>query len=168
VIPPNVNDVVALRMCVSWEVDDQLHDANGHVNVRHHFDFHLQSIAALYDELGLRTLDSPERGTGMFMAASHVEYYSEVVAGDMVTAHAHLLANSARSVHGISYLVDRTSGRVANTFEFVAVNVDLATRRAVRVAAEVHDALEREVAATAALPWPLPVSGSLGLRTARH
>jgi hypothetical protein len=81
--------------------------------------------------------------------------------------HQRLIGRTDKVVHGLSFVVDRTRGSVANTLEFVSLHVDLRTRRSTPFPPERAAMIDERLGIDQALPWPAPLSGTVGLPGSR-
>ena len=138
-------------------------DHNGHVNVRHYYDLHMRAADVAFTPWGIDEGYLERTGRSVFSVEHHISYLSEVLVGHRASLYVRLFARSAKVVHGMSILVDDTSGLVANTVEFVEAHVDLTTRRASPFPDAVGAALDRTIADHEALTWSLPMAGSMGV-----
>ena len=84
--------------------------------------------------------------------------------GHEVSVHLRWVARGDKVMHAISFVVDRTTGQVANSLEVLEAHVDLTTRRACAWAPTIAERIDELVAAHAALPWPAPTCGAIGVR----
>ncbi|MEP9383231.1 thioesterase family protein [Nocardioides sp. KR10-350] len=155
-------DIVGLVPAMTIVMPPEYEDHNGHVNVRHYYDLHMRAADVAFEEWGIDPDYLRRTNRSVFSVEHHIAYLSEVVVGDRVSLYVRLFARSAKVVHGMSVLVDDTSGLVANTVEFVEAHVDLTSRRASPFGDDVAAALDEAIAAHSALPWSLPLAGRMG------
>ncbi|WP_028660557.1 thioesterase family protein [Nocardioides insulae] len=161
---PTVAEIDALGNEVRLLAPPEWEDQNGHVNVCHYYNFHMQGAHRFFEELGVHGDYLATYGQSTFTMEQHINFYDEVLIGHEVSVHTRLLARNAKLLHAASIIVNRTTGRVVNTLEYVEGHVDLTTRRTVpwqQVLAEPIDAL---LAQHRALDWTLPPTGTMGLR----
>lgn len=161
---PTAEQIREIPAALSATVTAREIDDNGHMNVVHYLALSSQAADVLMRELGV---DESYRGTrrlGVFTAEHHLVYYSELRAGDPFTVHVRVLERSDRAMHLMTFLVDDKREILSNTLEIMLVHVDLDERRACPVPADLAAALDRKIAAGAALSWPAPVCGSLRIR----
>lgn len=136
-------------------------DANGHVSTTGHLAIHEEAAWPF-----LATLDIPygEGATsGIMDLEYHLRFVAEVMAGDTFAVHGRMIGRADRRFHAIWFLVDVTHERIADTLELVSAFVDLEARRAAPFPPTSAAAIDRLVAADAALEWPAPVCGAMGL-----
>ena len=163
--PPSLATVRALP-CVLDAVVDPTHvdDVFAHLTVTGHLALHAAASAAVLARLGIAPTPDARAGSGAMDLEHHLRYLGEVALGAEVAVYERLLGRAGRTFHGVRYLVDRTGGQVASSFEFVSVHVDLATRRAAPFPPAVAARLDEAVAAGATHTEAVPRCTTLGLR----
>ncbi|WP_034269261.1 thioesterase family protein [Haloechinothrix halophila] len=146
---PPVAELLNLPAELKQAIPPEYEDLNGHMNIKHYFE--LQSFAAwgVFRRVGYEDERRPDEGA--FTLEQHLRYHNEVLVGQEVSAHVVLLDRSDKVVHGISFLVNRTTDQVANTLEFVSAHVDLTQRRISPFPTRIADALDAELARCAHL-----------------
>ncbi|MFI1920040.1 thioesterase family protein [Nocardia sp. NPDC020380] len=143
-------------------IPPEFEDGNGHMNVMHYYGLHGEGLWQMHRELGY----GPHAGKfGSFAKEQHVRYLREVLVGHEVSIHVGHLGRTGKALHGISYLLNLSTSEVANSFEFLAVNVDLQSRRPAPFPDDIAERLDARIAATAAAGVG-PEYGVLELRTA--
>lgn len=106
---------------------------------------------------------SATRRLGFVAVEEHVRYLREVHIGDQVSVHIRQVERSAKLVHFISFLVNRTRSEVAATFETVNAHLDLDARRVVAMDPAAVALLDLAIAEHQGLPWEAPTCGYLGI-----
>lgn len=162
---PSFEQVMELPAWVNATVTADFIDQNGHMNIRHYLELDARSTELLCAEIGIDDRYRAERRLGVFTAEHHLRYYSEMQEGEKVSVHARVLARSARVVHMMAFLLDRTHDRLANTLELTLVHVDMDTRRAIPMPDDIADGFDRYIAEDARLRWTAPVCGAMGIRS---
>ncbi len=162
--PPGFDEVVQLPQALQREVPPEYLDANDHMNVQYYLVLGSLGLELRFGQLGLGVHNIPELGQTQFVAEHHLRYHAELRAGTPISVHTRLLDRSDRALHAMAFLLDRTNNRLAFTMELVAVQVDVATRRATAFPPRVEESIDRALAEDAALGWPAPVSGVMGIR----
>jgi len=166
---PTYDQIVQLpRELGPLVVPPQFEDANGHMNIRHYLDLGAEAIDIAFRRIGLTDDYRATRRQGFFTAEHHLKYYAEVHVGHQVSAYFRIVERSDKVIHGMALLVDDTTESLANTLEVVAPHVDLTTRRVVPFASDIADAVDRELAVTEQVDWPVPVCGAMGIRSRRN
>ena len=141
----------------------ELEDYNGHVNVRHHYGFHIDATEALFvDQFGINEEWLARVGQSTFSVSQHLQFHGEIMIGDRLEVFLRLLGRSDKTLHGMSILFDITTGQVSSTMEYVEVYVDLATRKSTEMPSELTHQLDELLDVHQPLGWQLPLSERLG------
>ncbi|RLV55358.1 hypothetical protein D9V41_11400 [Aeromicrobium phragmitis] len=160
---PALDDVDALGTLFTSTVPERYRDLNGHVNVRGHYDLHMDGAEHAFEKLlGIDQAFLDRTGHSSFSVAHHVQFHHEIMVGHEVSVHLRVLGRGPKTVHAVTVLANRTTGEIASTLEFVEAYVDLTTRRAVAIADEVAERLDALLEQHRELPWSLPPSHQLG------
>jgi acyl-CoA thioester hydrolase len=165
---PRAVQVLSLPELVTRTVPLEYIDANGHINVVRYFELCADGLAAYCEWLRLGLAYIADRGLSTFAAEQHLRYYAQVLEGHEVSVHARLLDRSARALHVMVYLLNRTQGVVAMTFESAIVHVRVATRRPAEFPTDVAGWMDAELAKSDELGWKTIVSTSIGVRRPLH
>lgn len=144
---PTFEQVLALPRVFGRVIPAEFEDGNGHMNVMHYYGLHGEGLWQMHRDLGYRAYAGK---FGSFAKEQHVRYLREVLVGHEVSVHIGHLGRTPKALCGISYLVNVTTGAVANSFEFLAVNVDLESRRPAEFPPEVARVLDESIARTTA------------------
>ena len=140
-----------------------LEDYNGHVNVRHHYGFHIDATEALFvDRFGIDEDWLARVGQSTFSVSQHLQFHSEIMVEDRLEVFLRLLGRSDKTLHGMSILFDVSTGQVSSTLEYVEVYVDLSTRKSTAMPSELTDQLDELLQTHQPLGWQLLLSQSLG------
>ena len=161
---PAVEDVLALPAALVEVAPPEWQDGNGHVNVRRFYDLHMRGAHAALTAIGLDDDYRTSTGQSVFSVEQHIRYLDEVHVGDEVSVHLRWVARGDKVLHAMSFVVDRTAGRVVNVLEMLEAHVDLTTRRACSWAPTLAARIDDAVRAHEELPWPAPTSGAVGVR----
>lgn len=161
---PAVEDVLALPAALVEVAPPEWQDGNGHVNVRRFYDLHMRGAHAALTAIGLDDDHRTSTGQSVFSVEQHIRYLDEVHVGDEVSVHLRWVARGDKVLHAMSFVVDRTTGRVVNVLEMLEAHVDLTTRRACSWAPTLAARIDDAVRAHEELPWPAPTSGAVGVR----
>lgn len=160
---PTHDQVAALPALVTRTVTEDFIDENGHMNIRHYMNAGALGADQLLRSVGVEDTYRAERRLGVFTAEHHIRYFSEMRLGDEFSAHTLFLARSERAGHLLSFVLDRTHSRLACTVEITVVHVGLDTRRPVPFPPDIAAGIDAHVAQAAAITWPVPLSGSMGI-----
>jgi acyl-CoA thioester hydrolase len=154
--PPEVNEVLDIPATVRTVAPPEWEDLNGHVTVTRYYELHMQSVALAFERWGW-TQDYVVDGASLFSVEQHLHFFGEVLVGQEVSTHVRLLDRTAKFAHGVSMLVNHSTGRVANTVEFTEGHVDLTSRRTTPIREEFAGTLDRVLAEHRSLPWAVPL-----------
>lgn len=160
---PTLAQVDELGTLVAKSAPARFEDMNGHVNVRGHYDLHMDGAEIAFEQtLGIDEAYVARVNQSSFSLAHHVQFHHEVLVGHEVSLHLRLLGRGPKTIHAVTILANRTTDQIASTVEFVEVYVDLATRRSAPIAADVAARIDPVLAQHQALSWSLPPSQQLG------
>lgn len=161
---PTVADVDALGAALKLTAPPEFEDGNGHVNVCHYYRLHMEGAESAMAGLGFGTDYIDRTGHSIFSIEHHIRFYDESLVGDELSVHLRLLDVGPKTLHGMTIIVNRTRGTIANTLEYIELHVDLTTRRTAPMDDEMLRRLRGEVERHRDLPWSLPLSGPMGVR----
>lgn len=161
---PSVEEVLQIPAALTAVASPEWEDGNGHVNVAHFYDFHVRAADVTLGRIGLDEEYRTVRRHGVFSIEQHLRFLDEVHIGAQISAHVRWLDRGDKVFHGVSVLVNHSTGRVANTLEMLEGHVDLESRRTAPFAPDVAERIDAEVAAHRALAWQVPLSGPIGVR----
>lgn len=161
---PTYDHVLQLPRSVRMIVPAEFADHNGHMNVRHYLALQDDAGFSYFTGFGFGDAYIAREHRGFFDLEQHLCYYAEVLVGQTVAIHTRVLGRSAKAVHVMSFMVNETTERVANTFEVTMAHVDLEARRTVPFEGATASALDRQIAADATVTWAAPVCGAMGVR----
>lgn len=161
---PSYAQVLELPALLEAEVVADFIDVNGHMNIRHYLDAGALGADMLCRRIGIDDEYRANRRLGVFTAEHHIRYFSEMHLGDKFSVHTVVVERSGKAGHLLSFILDRSSERLACTVEIVLVGVGMDTRRPADFPDDVAAGLDEWIAAARDLPWPLPLSGAMGIR----
>lgn len=166
---PSVDQVDQIAPALTRTAPQKYRDMNDHVNVRGHYDLHLEATELAFTELfGFGESYVARTGQSSFSVAHHVQFHAEILIGQQVSAHLRILARGPKSFHGVTILANRTTRQIASTLEFVEVYVDLSTRRSAPIPDEFAQSVDQVIARHRALDWTMPASEQLGVSRPRQ
>jgi acyl-CoA thioester hydrolase len=160
---PTYDDVLALPTLIEATVTADFIDANGHMNIRHYLDHGAESADVLCKEVGITEDYRQTRRMGVFTVEHHLRYLAEMREGDAFSVHTSVIKRSDKAAHLLAFLVVDTGARLACTMEIVLVHVGMDTRKPMPFPEDVAAGWDRVIARTS-VPWPMPVSGVMGVR----
>ena len=161
---PSYAEVLDLPTLLEGEVTPDFIDANGHMNIRHYLDAGAMAADVLCRRIGVDDDYRADRRLGVFTAEHHIRYFSEMHLGGKFSTHTVVVDRSASTGHLLSFIVDRSTERLACTVEIILVSVDMDTRRPTAFPADVAAGLDLHIAERHRLGWALPLSGAMGIR----
>jgi len=161
---PSVEEVAQIPQVCRTVAGPEWEDGNGHVNVQHFYGFHIQAAEASLQRIGVDDEYRSARRRGVFSMEQHLCFHSEVHIGEEISGHVRWLDRGDKVFHGISVVVNLSTGRIANTLEVLEGHVDLEARRAAPFPDDIAQRIDAEVARHRALTWQLPLSGVIGVR----
>jgi acyl-CoA thioester hydrolase len=92
---------------------------------------------------------------------NHVNYLHEVRAGDRLAIFSRIVANSAKRMQYLMFMVNDTTGSLSAIFECINAFADLKLRKTAPFPPNIAARIEAGVAASGALDWPPPVCGAM-------
>ncbi|MDI1289090.1 MAG: thioesterase family protein [bacterium] len=161
---PTFGQVDELPQTLIMSVPDSYLDINHHMNIRHYLAVHDRAFGYLFTAMGFGSDYIKGRGLSFFQVENHIRYLAEAHGGDEISVHVRLIGRTARAIHGVSFLLNRSRGTVANTLEFLMLHVDLRTRKAVDFDTRSTELLDRRMADDSVTTWPAPLSGCVHLK----
>jgi len=164
VAPPESSQVLALPRAHAQSIPTEYVDQNGHMNVRYYQDLYSKAFDRFVDDHGFTVLPEDGRTIGLFDMRHHTSFYREVLAGHDVAVHVRFIARAERRFHGIWFLVNLSSGVIANSMEFLTACVDLSTRRSTDLPEAFASALDVRIREDAGCDWAAPLCGAISLR----
>ena len=162
---PTYDEVLTtLPPLLEGKVESEFIDVNGHMNIRHYLDYGAASADVMIREIGIDDAYRAERRLGVFTAEHHIRYFTEMHEGDAFSVHTLFLDRSERAGHLLVFILDRTDEVLSCTVEIVLVHVDMDTRRPAPFPEDIRSGIDKWVATARTVPWPVPVSGAMGIR----
>ncbi|MBK5218146.1 MAG: thioesterase family protein [Propionibacteriales bacterium] len=163
--PPTAKQVLQLPSVTEREVPPEFLDENLHMNIQHYLTLGARAVGGLCDELGLGNQSYiDERRLTIFTAEQHLHYYAEMRLGQQLSVHVRLLERSAKALHAMAFLLNRSNDELAFTLEVTLVHVGMDTRRPVDFPGDIADRVDAAIAEHSGLSWPAPVCGVMGVR----
>lgn len=160
---PTYEQVSEIPAALKWEIPPEYLDENLHMNIQHYFEMCARAVGDFCTGVGIGDDYPQERGLGVFTAEQHLRYLAEVRLGQDVSVHVRPLERSAKALHLMAFLLNRSSGKLAFTFEVTVVHVGMDSRRPADFPDDIAGALDDALGKTA-LDWPAPVCGVMGVR----
>jgi acyl-CoA thioester hydrolase len=165
-ISPTYDEVRTLPTLHEGEVEPEFIDANGHMNIRHYLDAGALGADVLCRRIGIDDGYRSERRLGVFTVEHHIRYFAEMREASRFTVHTVLVDRSSRATHMMSLILDRTEARLACTVELMLVSVGMDSRRPADFPDDIAVGMDRWIADSQRIAWPIPLSGSMWIRRA--
>jgi acyl-CoA thioester hydrolase len=139
-------------------------DYNGHMNVAYYVLVFDHATDGLFDEIGLDAASRDTMGGSAFVVESHVSYLNEVMAGEAVEVDTRVLDvdDKRMRVFHRMYRPDDEEATVA-TNELLLIYIDMKTRRAAAMPANVRGCLDTYKAASDHMPPPPEAGRSIAI-----
>ncbi|KAB7746387.1 thioesterase [Nostocoides sp. F2B08] len=161
---PSLDQVLALPSEYRVVVPHEFSDGNGHMNIARYMQLHSDGGWAYFARFGLSEESAAAGGPTTFDVEHHIVYRREVLAGHDVSVHVRLIDRSDTALHSLQFLVNRTTGEVANSHEALSLSVDLRTRTIAPIPQDLASLLDARLAVDRSLDWDPPLSGAMAVR----
>lgn len=161
---PSLEQVRELPVLLTGTVLESFIDVNGHMNIRHYLDHGAEGANQVVIAAGVDDAYRADMRMGVFTVEHHLCYVGEMRLDDRFTVHTRVLHRTEKVLHLMSFIVDETRERLANTLEITLVHVDIDSRSAKPFPDNVATRLDAMVAEHADLLWDAPLSGVMGPR----
>ncbi|MEH3033213.1 MAG: thioesterase family protein [Aeromicrobium erythreum] len=161
---PAFETLDALPVTFRTTVGEEHLDVNGHMNIGHYFAFGGRAMwDRSRDDLAMPDGYIAERDRTTFTAEQHLRYLGESTLGDEISVPVVVADRGDKSLHLAALILNRTRRELSCVMESMLVHVDFSSRRPVAFPDDVAAAIDAAVEADRT-SWPLPLSGSLGVR----
>jgi acyl-CoA thioester hydrolase len=165
VAAPTFAEVEQVPATYRGSVPAEYLDENDHMNIQFYLNLTAISVADRMRLVGLARYGIDRDETfSQFTAEHHLVYYSELRRGSSLSAHTRLVARSDKTLHSMSYLLDRDQERLAFTMELIALEVDMTTRRTAPFPEALAASIDAAILADSDYSWPNPLCGVMGAR----
>ncbi|MEJ7635080.1 thioesterase family protein [Aeromicrobium sp.] len=161
---PTYAQVLELPETIRRTVPVEYLDENDHMNIGRYLEVAAEAVWFRYTAIGMGQAYIDERRLTTFTVEHHLRYLSELRLGDDFSVHVRPIERSAKALHSMAFVLDRTRERLAFTFEDMLVHVGMDTRRTQDFPDDIATALDGTIAAAAGLDWHAPVCGVMGIR----
>ncbi|MBC7595668.1 MAG: thioesterase family protein [Kineosporiaceae bacterium] len=160
---PTVEQVSQIPTTTKLSVPQDYLDENLHMNIAHYLTLGARGIGARCDDMGLGQTYIDDRRLTVFTAEHHIRYYAELLLGQELSVHVRLLERSAKALHAMAFLVNRSTDALACTLEVALVHVGMDTRRPENFPEDIAVRIDEAIQADA-YSWPAPICGVMGVR----
>ena len=138
-------------------------DDNGHLNMGYYVVAFDRATDTWLDHIRLPASEKTRSGATTFTLESHVNYLRELRGAAPLRFTTRLLAFDAKRIHYFHEMHHATEGFLAATNELMSLHVNLATRRAAPMSADVLARLADILSLHETLPIPPQVGRRIGL-----
>lgn len=111
----------------------------GHMNVMWYVGKFDEATWQLFTRLGLSPSRLHDDGIGMAAVEQHIEYKRELRAGDVVSISSHVTEVKEKSVRFVHQMRNDESAEIVATTTLVGVCINMTTRRAVPLPADLRE-----------------------------
>lgn len=160
-IYPTIEHIRELPVQLDMVIPADWEDRNGHVNVQFYLALYELGGWVVLEEIGVDEAWFSRHQVSQFDLEHHLNYRAELNVGDRVTTYSRVLGRSEKKFHGMYFIVNETSGRLAATLEYITASVDMNARRTAPFREELAEGLDRLVEKHRALSWTAPVCGTM-------
>lgn len=158
------HQITELPAQIVMTVPPEFIDENDHMNIGRYLELGGEGLwKRCQSDLGMPENYIAERGLSTFTAEHHIQYFAEVLEGEEVGVHVRLIGRSDKVLHMAALITNRTKEQFACLVEATIVHIDMSTRRPTPFPADVADLIDAGITSDD-LGWPLPLSGSMGVR----
>jgi acyl-CoA thioester hydrolase len=156
---PGLDQIRELPVQLTLTIPPEWEDRNGHVNVQFYLALYELGGWVVLEEVGIHEEWFQQRQVSQFDLEHHLNFRAELAVGDEVRTYSRVLGRSDKCFHGMYFIVNETSGRLAATLEYISASVDLSTRRITPFPEELADGLDLLLENHRELGWAAPVCG---------
>ena len=158
---PKIEQLRELPVQLNMAIPPEWEDRNGHVNVQFYLALYELGGWVVLEEIGVDEDWFSRHQVSQFDLEHHLNYRAELKVGDQVSTYSRVLGRTEKRFHGMYFLVNETSGRLAATLEYITASVDMNTRRTTPFREELASGLDQLIDKHRALGWTAPVCGTL-------
>ena len=158
---PKIEQLRELPVQLNMAIPPEWEDRNGHVNVQFYLALYELGGWVVLEEIGVDEDWFSRHQVSQFDLEHHLNYRAELKVGDQVSTYSRVLGRSEKRFHGMYFIVNETSGRLAATLEYITASVDMNTRRTTPFREELASGLDQLIDKHRALGWTAPVCGTL-------
>jgi acyl-CoA thioester hydrolase len=158
---PGLDQIQELPVQLTLTIPPEWEDRNGHVNVQFYLALYELGGWVVLEEVGIHEEWFQQRQVSQFDLEHHLNFRAELAVGDEVRTYSRVLGRSDKCFHGMYFIVNETSGRLAATLEYITASVDLRTRRIAAFPEELAAGLDALLEKHRGLGWAAPVCGSM-------
>jgi len=158
---PGVSQLQDLPVQLTMAIPREWEDRNGHVNVQFYVALYELGSWTVLENEGIDEAWFTQRDLSVFDLEHHLNYLAEVFVGDEVRTYNRLLGRSEKCFHGMYFIVNESSGRLAATLEYITACVDMKSRRIAPFHGDLAGKLDELLEDHRQLAWVTPVCGTM-------
>lgn len=160
---PTLEQVSEIPTTTELSVPQEFLDENLHMNISHYLTLGARGVGARCDDMGLGRSYIDDRRLTIFTAEHHIRYFAELRLGQDLSVHVRFLERSAKALHAMAFLVNRSTDSLACTLEVALVHVGMDSRRPEDFPEDIAVRIDEAIKADD-YSWPAPVCGVMGVR----
>lgn len=134
-------------------------DRNGHVGVRYFQELFAMGAWKVLEAVGVDDEWFVRNRRSQFDLEHHLFYRAEIRAGQRISTFNRVVGRSDRRFHGIFFVVNDDTDRLAATLEYVTAGVDMRGRRMAPFPDELVQGLDGLIERHRTLAWEAPLCG---------
>ena len=157
-------DLTQLPKTFEAKVPEKYRDVMGHMNIGWFTHYNSDAMIGLFAQLGYRVEDIKENQVGRFALETHMRCMREVRIGDEIEIYSRFLARNEKRFHVINFLLNKTTGEIASTYEIVGMSVDLRLRKSTTLPPDLCVNIDKIIEEHKQLDWDPPLCGVMGPR----
>ena len=154
---PDLDQIRELPVQLQMAIPPEWEDRNGHVNVQFYLALYELGGWVVLEEVGIDEEWFQQHQLSQFDLEHHLNYRAELAVGDEVRTYSRVLGRSDKCFHGMYFIVNETSSRLAATLEYISASVDLRSRRITTFPEELAIGLDVLLEKHQGLNWKAPV-----------
>lgn len=158
---PTPDQVRDLPLQMHMKVPPAWEDRNGHAGVCRYLELYQLGAWNVLHEIGVDRAWFEQQECSQFDLEHHLHFRAELHVGDSVSTYNRVVGKSDRCFHGMYFIVNDNSNRLACTVEFITAQIDMRTRRMTAFPEPLSSGLDRLYQKHEVLSWPAPLCGSM-------
>jgi acyl-CoA thioesterase FadM len=158
---PTPDQLQELPLQLEMEIPPEWEDRNGHIGVRRYLELYQLGAWNVLHEIGVNQAWFETQERSQFDLEHHLNYRAELHVGDTIRTHNRVVGKNDSCFHGMYFIVDDSTRRLACTIEYITAHIGMRTRRIAPFPDELSCGLDRLYEKHQSLSWPPPLCGVL-------
>jgi acyl-CoA thioester hydrolase len=158
---PRPEQVRQLPLQLHLTVPEDWEDRNGHVGVQRFQQLFAMGAWKVLEEVGVDNEWFATSRRSQFDLEHHLYYRAELHAGHRVSTYNRVLGRSDRRFHGLYFVVNDETERLAATIEYITAGIDMRSRRMAAFPDDLANGLDRLIDIHRKLAWEPPLCGAM-------